>query len=199
MRAGNRRSISNATGPQGPPGPSGLAGPAGKTATIVGAGTLTLAGGGVITVGGSATPTIAPVPVRIRPSPHARMVLGTGSSALNFGVFGWSQQSSIRSATSAAGGKRTLGEFEITKKVDSASPKLSQACSDGRPFPSGQLVAHTSGGAYLRFDFKLVYVTTVQFNAATGGQPPQETITFVYERLAIRYVQQRPALGHKHK
>ena len=50
---------------------------------------------------------------------------------------------------------------------------------------------NTSGGVFLRFDFKMVAVKTIQWNHDEIS--PKEALTFEYGGLQMRYSQQDPS------
>lgn len=117
------------------------------------------------------------------------------------------QTLNIGSQSSGAGaGKVTFNPFSITRSIDKASPTFYQMACSGTAFcnavlmlrkslGSGASMNETSGGVFLRFDFKLVAVKTIAW--AHDEESPSETITFEYGGLQMRYAQQDPsgALG----
>jgi type VI protein secretion system component Hcp len=104
-----------------------------------------------------------------------------GSSPQGFEIlsFSWgaTQGGTLTGARSGAGGKVRFQDLTITRKVDSASPKLFQACASGQHFPKLRLV---SGGRTLVFDD--VVIANVRTN---GGNAPTETLTFDYGKVEI--------------
>ncbi len=111
------------------------------------------------------------------------------------------QTLNIGSASSGAGaGKVVFNPFSITRKIDKASPAFFEMACSGTAFQlvtlafrkssgAGAAAAgQTSGQVYLRFDFKLVAVKTISWSHNDEG--PEETITFEYGGLQVRYAQQ---------
>ena len=69
----------------------------------------------------------------------------------------------------AGSGKGDAKDLEITKHVDTSSPKLMLACCDGTHFPSALLTVRKSGGQrpveYLKFKLGTVLITGVSVGA----------------------------------
>jgi hypothetical protein len=178
------------TGPQGPPGTPGAQGPAGtpgRSATVAAGHTLTLAGGQVVTVGGSlggttiASPTINP---RGRGVGQANL---TGSGIPAFTVLGVSFASGAGGARTGAG-KTAVHDISITKTVDKASPKLFQACTSGKHFPTVKITLRKAGGKpYLTYKLTDVLVSSYQFAKAGGSTIPEEHISLNFTKLEISY------------
>jgi type VI protein secretion system component Hcp len=116
------------------------------------------------------------------------------------------QTLSIGSQASGAGaGKVTFNPFSITRNIDKLSPKLFQMACSGTPFKMVSLFLRksvgstgtgggsqdVSGQTYLRFDFKLVAVKTIEW-AHDDEAGVKETVTFEYGGMVIRYCQQNP-------
>ena len=105
-----------------------------------------------------------------------------------------SNAATIGSATSGAGaGKVTFGAFQFTKHVSTASPALFDACCQGVHFPSATLYLRKAGGkqeVYLRYDFSLIFVTSIQTKSIDGDPVPVEVVTLAYGALIERYAAQ---------
>ena len=113
------------------------------------------------------------------------------------------QTLNISSATSGAGaGKIKLNAFSITRSIDTASTTFFQMACNGTAFESvvlmlrkamgaGASADEVSGGVFLRFDFKLVAVKTINWNHDEVS--PKEAIAFEYGGLQMRYAQQDPS------
>lgn len=111
--------------------------------------------------------------------------------------FGIEQVLNIGSQSTGAGaGKVTFNPFSITRSIDCSSPKFFTASCAGTPFKTVALGLRKSSGQasagtfFLRFDFKLVAVKTI--NWAHDDESPKETIEFEYGGLQVRYTQQKP-------
>ncbi|MGH2875808.1 MAG: Hcp family type VI secretion system effector [Solirubrobacteraceae bacterium] len=183
----------NATGPQGPPGTpgangangaTGSPGAPGRSVTVAGGQTLTLAGGQVVTVGGGAggttiaSPTINP---RARGLGQASL---PGSGIPAFTVLG------ISSTASAGKSKASIHEIVITKRVDTASPKLVQACATGRHIPEVTIILRKAGGkakVYLAYKLKNVTVSSYQTVPAGKSDTPEEHVSLNFTQIKVSY------------
>jgi type VI secretion system secreted protein Hcp len=111
----------------------------------------------------------------------------------------------IGSQSSGIGsGKVTFNPFSITRKSDRASPLLFTMCCTGEHFQQVSLYLRRAGGqgglagassaasgmTFLRFDFALVGVKTIEWSGADGDEACKEAVTFEYGALQVRYVQQ---------
>jgi len=124
-------------------------------------------------------------------------------------TFDIEQQTAIGSQSSGAGaGKVTFNPFSITRKSDRASPILFTMCCTGEHFQQVNLYLRragggsggvsatpgagsmTSGTVFLRFDFALVAVKTIEWSGADGDDACKESVTFDYGALKIQYIQQ---------
>lgn len=105
-----------------------------------------------------------------------------------------SNAATIGSGTSGAGaGKAVFGTFQFSAHVSTASPLLFDACCQGVHFPSASLYFRKAGGkqeVYLRYDFALVFVTSIQTKSIDGDPVPVEVVTLAYGGLVERYAAQ---------
>lgn len=88
------------------------------------------------------------------------------------------------------------GVFVIVKPIDQATPKLSEACCDGRHIPSVTLSLNRAGGdkvQYMTYKMSEVLVSSVRpGGSAKGGEAlPLEEITFSYGRIEWTYTKQK--------
>jgi type VI secretion system secreted protein Hcp len=100
------------------------------------------------------------------------------------------------SSTGGAGGKPTLKELTIHKRVDVASPLLFRRLAAGQTISSMELIGRKSGASpliFLRYCFQNVQVTSIQQSDATGAGPaPEEDVTFFYVAVSEQYTRQNP-------
>ncbi|MEJ8472471.1 Hcp family type VI secretion system effector [Roseibium algae] len=110
--------------------------------------------------------------------------------------FGIENSSSIGSSTSGAGqGKTTFNPISITKQVDSASTSLVHSCTLGNHLNkafielrrAGAVSGNTGGGTFMKFHFKQVLVTKVEWSGSGGEENVEETVEFVYGAIKIEY------------
>jgi type VI secretion system secreted protein Hcp len=108
--------------------------------------------------------------------------------------FGIENPTTVGSATGGAGaGKIKFNEFTIKKTSDLASPDFFRNCCAGAHYDEvivemrkagGE--ALLSGGAFMRFKFKTVFTTKIDWSGP-GDEGPEESITFVYGQLGVKY------------
>ena len=86
----------------------------------------------------------------------------------------------------------THDDFILTKAVDAASPKLSEAVCQGKVFPKVEIETTASYGGsratYLRYELTNVRVTSYSVSAAgDSGDVPMETIALNFENVKVTY------------
>jgi type VI secretion system Hcp family effector len=107
--------------------------------------------------------------------------------------FSVSQQVNVGSGTGGIGtGKVEFQPFSVDKQIDRSSPAFFQTLAQGGHYEQCTLYIRKAGGApnlsgsiYLRFDFKMVFVTEITWSH--DEQAPKETIKFDYGALRIGY------------
>ncbi len=98
-------------------------------------------------------------------------------------------------STGVGSGRVEFKEFSIERSIDKASPIFFDMACSGTAFKLVTLALRkaaggdSSGQVFLRFDFKLVGVKTVEW--AHDDTSPKETVTFEYGGLFMRYCQQK--------
>ncbi len=89
---------------------------------------------------------------------------------------------SVRGATGGAGsGKVHFNEFTITKRTDAASPKLFEAATKGKHFPTATIEMRKAGGGqqeYLVFKLENVFVSSYRAAGPGGGLEESMTLNF---------------------
>ena len=118
--------------------------------------------------------------------------------------FGVESPTTIGSATTGAGtGKIKFNEFTIRKVTDQSSPVFFKNCCAGAHYKSVTVSMRHPDSAlptkeFLRFRFETVFTTKIDW-AGPGDEGPEESITFVYGKLGIRYSPEsgtlKPVLG----
>jgi type VI secretion system secreted protein Hcp len=109
--------------------------------------------------------------------------------------FSWgvSNPTSTSHGTGLASGKSQHADFSVVKNTDKSSVTLFQNCCSGKHFPKATIALQkstggTSGETYLTYDFEKVFITHVSWAGNTsGGDSPQETVSFTYEAVKIAY------------
>ncbi len=110
-------------------------------------------------------------------------------------TFGIENTLNITSASGGAGaGKADFKEFTVKKQTDIASPYLAAVCGMGGHFGDVQLwlrksgASGQSGGApYLKYNFKLVAVKSVEWSGSSGDDVCEETVIFEYGAMQVQY------------
>ncbi|KPX56121.1 type VI secretion system tube protein Hcp [Pseudomonas amygdali] len=110
-------------------------------------------------------------------------------------------QSISHSASSSGGasaGGVTLVDFQISKYVDRATPKLFELCCKGSHIKIVTLRVHRAGSEkfkYLDIVMEEVLISTVSGRGAEHAGLPVESITLNYGRIKFEYSQQRRTDG----
>jgi type VI secretion system secreted protein Hcp len=108
--------------------------------------------------------------------------------------FGVENPTSIGSATGGAGaGKIKFNEFTIKKTTDSASPAFFKNCCAGAHYSEVVIEMRKAGGdpvnngkPFLEFKFDTVFTTKIDWSGPSD-EGPEESITFVYGKLGVKY------------
>src|SRR5215510_14877020 len=126
---------------------------------------------------------------------------GGGAEPAGFEIkdfsFGIENPTTIGSATGGAGaGKIKFNEFTIKKTTDKASPTFFKNCCAGAHYKTVVIEMRkagrnsaAAGKEFLRFKFDTVFTTKIDWSGP-GDEGPEESITFVYGKLGIKYLQQ---------
>jgi len=96
----------------------------------------------------------------------------------------------------ANAGKAKFANITIEKWIDSASPALYKACSQGAIFPNVMLGCRHAGGdplLYLQFIFRYNQVTGITWGGGGGSERVKETLTLTFKAMGMQYIQQKPS------
>jgi type VI secretion system secreted protein Hcp len=112
--------------------------------------------------------------------------------------FGVENPTTIGSATGGAGaGKIKFNEFTIKKTSDSASPNFFKNCAAGAHYKKVVIEMRKGGGdpnsagkPFLCFYFETVFTTKIDWSGP-GDEGPEESITFVFGKMVIKYIPQK--------
>jgi type VI secretion system secreted protein Hcp len=109
----------------------------------------------------------------------------------------FSQSFAVPAAPTGATRRRagvTAG-FTVTKSFDAASPKLAEACTQGKVFPKVEIHLTGSYGdtrqPYLVYELQNVMVTS--YRVSSGEDVPMEELTLNFEQIKTRYMPQDPS------
>jgi type VI secretion system secreted protein Hcp len=94
-------------------------------------------------------------------------------------------------------GKVSISSFNITKRSDSASPKLFNTCCQGDHYATAVVTLNKSAGKapidFIKYEFEEVYVDNIQWSGATGGDDtPMENVSFSFAKITVTYTPQKP-------
>lgn len=95
----------------------------------------------------------------------------------------------------AGTGKGEVKNLDVTKCVDSSSPKLMLACCSGTHFPSALLTVRKVGGSkpleYYKVKMEEVMITYLSPNAVKSRFSQTETITLNFAKVTVDYTPQK--------
>ncbi|HTW79794.1 MAG TPA: type VI secretion system tube protein Hcp [Terracidiphilus sp.] len=107
-------------------------------------------------------------------------------------VLSWSWGAANVSSVSGTGGsgagKVDMSDVSMMLNFDKSTPKFFKSICAGTHIASGELSAIKAGGngkAYLKVDFKEIFVTGLQMSAA--GEVPAVSLSFTYDEIKIDY------------
>ena len=106
--------------------------------------------------------------------------------------FGVENPTTIGTATGGVTGRVKFNEFSIKKTTDQSSPAFFKNCCVGAHYKSVTVTmrragTEVAGKEFLRFKFDTVFTTKIDWSGP-GDEGPEESITFVYGKLGIRYI-----------
>jgi len=112
--------------------------------------------------------------------------------------FGIETVINMSSASGGAGaGRADFKEFTVTKQVDTCSAPLVKTCVQGGHYKNVKLFLQKMGAAsgrtgdpYLKYNFKMVAVQSVEWSGSSGDDVPEETVIFQYGAIKVEYIPQ---------
>jgi type VI secretion system secreted protein Hcp len=115
---------------------------------------------------------------------------GPGTIEVDSWSWGASNQSTIGSGAGAGSGKVSMSSFNIMKRVDSTSPALFLACSQGTHFTTVTLtVSPPSSGTTPGDGFQVVLSNAFvsKYSVSSGGDYPTESVTLNFTKIEYKY------------
>jgi type VI secretion system secreted protein Hcp len=110
----------------------------------------------------------------------------TQSHVHNFS-FGAAMTASGHTGTGFGSGKAEIGDFNITKQMDSASPTLFQACVSGMHYATVIVTLQKAGGTsalkFMTYTFTNAYISSISWSGASGADD------VVMEHIAVSFGQ----------
>ncbi len=104
--------------------------------------------------------------------------------------FGAMQPSSAGRGTGAGVGKVMVHDFNFTKFMDKASPKLFLACANGQHLPTVTLTCRKAGGAqqeYSKIIMKDCIITAFNHSGSGGHSLPTESVSIGFGSIEMEY------------
>jgi type VI secretion system Hcp family effector len=155
-----------------------------------------LALGSIFALVGAQFPMQEVVAASTAPQLEIRVTIPGVTDGLPEGViiadsFSWG----MAQAPSHGAGSVKVQDFAIKKLVDMASPSFFQHCASGAHYPTVKIEMRKAGSdggktEFLRFTLTNVLVSSVHLGGSPGSEGPEESITFVYGRIAVEYQNQ---------
>ena len=107
---------------------------------------------------------------------------------------GASNPTSVSTGSGSGAGKVSISSMSIQKIVDKSTDKLFLACCQGKHFTKGKLTVREAGGdspvEYLVMDFTQLFVDSISWGGATGGEKPSESVSFSFATFKLLYKEQ---------
>ena len=90
-----------------------------------------------------------------------------------------------------AGARPQFRDFELTKRLDKASPQLFLATASGKHLKEATLSVRKAGKAQLEYlKIKLTDVLVTSLHQTGEGDVPSEVVSFAFEKIELQYTQQ---------
>jgi type VI secretion system secreted protein Hcp len=108
--------------------------------------------------------------------------------------FGATQTGSMAFGGGGGSGKVSVGDLNITKRFDKASPKLFEALGTGKHIKEAILTLKKAGGdkavEYLNYKISDILISSVQWGGASDGEYPTEQVSINFAKIEIVYTEQ---------
>jgi len=98
----------------------------------------------------------------------------------------------------AGSGKVNVQDVQITKYVDSASPKLMKACCSGAHFANALLTVRKAGGTpveYIKIKLEGVFISEVSTGGSGGEDRLLENVSLNFAKVNVDYTPQNEKGG----
>lgn len=126
--------------------------------------------------------------------------------------FGATQSSGPRFGGSAAVGRSPTGAppaeppagpgaISVSKTYDKSSPKLAEACAQGKHFPSAILSVRKTGGGqqeYMTYELENVMISSYSLSGSGGGASsgrPMESLSINYTKITYKAADDKSGAG----
>lgn len=98
------------------------------------------------------------------------------------------------SAGGGSTGRSEHGDFQLTKYIDKASPKLMELCATGKHISKAKIEMCRAGGSqlpYMVVNLEEIIISSVQHGSDSGKDLPTEGLTLNYGKIEWTYTQQK--------
>lgn len=110
--------------------------------------------------------------------------------------FGATQSGTHAYGGGGGAGKVSMQDFHFVSNVNTASPKLFQACASGEHIKNALLTCRKAGKdqqEYLKIKLTDILISSVSHSGSPEGQiVPQEQVSINYAKIQIEYHEQKP-------
>jgi type VI secretion system secreted protein Hcp len=108
--------------------------------------------------------------------------------------WGMSQQGSTHLSTGGGSNKVNVSDLTFTKRIDTASTNLIQACCSGLHFPTALLTIRKAGGKapveYLKIKLMDLIVSNFTNSCSGDGDSIYESVTLNFGKFSLQYTPQ---------
>jgi type VI secretion system secreted protein Hcp len=109
----------------------------------------------------------------------------------------WGESNQGTSAYGGGGGagKVSMQDFHFVMRMSKATPKLMEACANGRHIPTGLLTCRKAGGTqvdFLKIKFTDLLVTSYQTGGSSHGEiVPTDQVSLNFSKIELSYFTQK--------
>jgi len=104
---------------------------------------------------------------------------------------GASNPSSVATGAGMGAGKVDISTLSIQKQLDLASDKLFKNCCNGTHFEKATVTVREAGGEspleYYILELKQVFIDSINWGAASGGEKPSESVSLSFGEVKMTY------------
>lgn len=107
--------------------------------------------------------------------------------------FSWgaSNPTGVSTGSGSGASKVSISSISFQKILDKASPVLFMSCCLGKHYDTAKLHVMEAGGdspvEYLQYEFGQVFVDSISWGGASGGEKPSESVSFSFKTIKMHY------------
>ena len=88
-------------------------------------------------------------------------------------------------------GKANFGDFSFMMRMNKATPKLMQACSNGSHIPDAILTCRKAGDKQVEYmSYKFYDLLISSYQTSASSEEPTESISFNFSKMEMEYKEQ---------